>query len=944
MKMLRALFCGMVPAAALMGGTSAVFAQATYPAPAPIARPADNPALPPQMDRFVPPVAVQTAAASAPQFGEWSRSISPSETLTAFGSAFASGAAGGFVLFGQTTATDARTAAASAAQLDDNARALITVPALLPANSAYLLWARNAAGYSLPVLLNTAEAWWVGPDIASAGSTISVYGRNLTYFTRPDEKTKPPKAEGNPRPVFRAPLAWVYIKPSGGAGSWAAVTAANPYKVDIKLPATLAPGTYELWAHNGHGGNYGWAKPLTLTIQAPTTWSNTVFNVRDFGATPNDGTDDEAAIEAAFSAAWSQPYSTIYFPAGTYHAGRGFVMPPNTRIRGDGMNLSHLVVHPNFTTPAEYDGRRYCLFFGGGDNTVVSDITLDANSSQRGYLQTLIYQRSSTNLRYERIRILAQDMEAFDLHGSRSVTLQDCEIAAAGSFLGAISQLFIDRCAFRGTFDANQLLAFFGSDYEISITRCTAADWDNSDPSRPDGWAQGRFVVFQSHWGSAGDIYFGDNQTINLGVRPLCWNQNTGEQFLLETGTCDYKAVTAVNGATLSVSNAAGWDNSNSVLIVGGKGTGQVRRVVGRDAAAGTLTLDAPLGVTPDATSDIRIGRLADRIAIYRNRFDGKPVHVIQSDHVATVAVYWQATTRLIIDSNQLTNMRAAFSAWGTMPGEQGTPDVKTMPVAWADVVNNTGRFSRYGLGTQIADWGVAGTQRGSMVLAQTYRCNTLTDVLDNGIGITRYWQTPEIPVANIVYEFNTVFAPNPFWAGLRPDGTYLPGEVYLRGNQFIYPAVQSFFAGTTPALPDAADGVPYELGFQFETTVSGKLAAIRHWKSPSETGAHTGKLWAANGTLLAAVTFTNETAQGWQQANFAQPVTLQPNTRYVVTVNCNVHYPITTDVFRYNVTYANLFAPGSGVNGLYGAVGAKPTQTYANSSYLRDIVFLPTP
>ena len=39
--------------------------------------------------------------------------------------------------------------------------------------------------------------------------------------------------------------------------------------------------------------------------------------------------------------------------------------------------------------------------------------------------------------------------------------------------------------------------------------------------------------------------------------------------------------------------------------------------------------------------------------------------------------------------------------------------------------------------------------------------------------------------------------------------------------------------------------------------------------------------LWSATGTLLATATFTNETASGWQQANFSNPVPITAGTTY---------------------------------------------------------------
>jgi hypothetical protein len=54
------------------------------------------------------------------------------------------------------------------------------------------------------------------------------------------------------------------------------------------------------------------------------------------------------------------------------------------------------------------------------------------------------------------------------------------------------------------------------------------------------------------------------------------------------------------------------------------------------------------------------------------------------------------------------------------------------------------------------------------------------------------------------------------------------------------------------------------------------------------------GNLWSSTGTLLATATFTGETGSGWQQVNFATPVTISANTIYVASYHANNgHYSI---------------------------------------------------
>ena len=52
----------------------------------------------------------------------------------------------------------------------------------------------------------------------------------------------------------------------------------------------------------------------------------------------------------------------------------------------------------------------------------------------------------------------------------------------------------------------------------------------------------------------------------------------------------------------------------------------------------------------------------------------------------------------------------------------------------------------------------------------------------------------------------------------------------------------------------------------------------LRFYKSAANIGSHVGNLWSTAGTLLATVTFSGETASGWQQANFRTPVLISPS------------------------------------------------------------------
>ncbi|MBR8832762.1 MAG: DUF4082 domain-containing protein [Stigonema ocellatum SAG 48.90 = DSM 106950] len=151
----------------------------------------------------------------------------------------------------------------------------------------------------------------------------------------------------------------------------------------------------------------------------------------------------------------------------------------------------------------------------------------------------------------------------------------------------------------------------------------------------------------------------------------------------------------------------------------------------------------------------------------------------------------------------------------------------------------------------------------------------------------------------------------------------------------------QTLFTNQTPSLPNANDGVPYELGVKFRSAKSGYITAIRHFKSSSETGTHVGKIWSATGNVLATVTFANETASGWQQQALSSPLAIQANTTYVVSVNTNGYFPFTSSGLASSIVNGDLSSVADGNNGVYNTTpSAFPTQSYQNSNYFRDIVF----
>ena len=153
--------------------------------------------------------------------------------------------------------------------------------------------------------------------------------------------------------------------------------------------------------------------------------------------------------------------------------------------------------------------------------------------------------------------------------------------------------------------------------------------------------------------------------------------------------------------------------------------------------------------------------------------------------------------------------------------------------------------------------------------------------------------------------------------------------------------------ATATPVTPSVADPASVNLGVKFTSDVAGHITGLRFYKGAGNTGTHVGTLWSASGTKLASVTFTNETASGWQQANFATPVAIAANTVYVASYLApKGDYAGDNSGFASagvdNAPLHALSNAASGGNGvyLYGATSTFPTATWASSNYWVDVVF----
>jgi hypothetical protein len=276
----------------------------------------------------------------------------------------------------------------------------------------------------------------------------------------------------------------------------------------------------------------------------------------------------------------------------------------------------------------------------------------------------------------------------------------------------------------------------------------------------------------------------------------------------------------------------------------------------------------------------------------------------------------------------------------------------------WVDVVFST---TASGPPTVVAQTpapnasGVAAGTKVTAVFSTSVQASSITFTLRDAAG--------NLANASVSYDDSSRTATLTPAAPLADSTTYtatVSGARDQAGNAMANPVSWSFSTGSstvvslwggnaTPAVTAAGDVNAVELGMKFRADSAGNVTGVSFYKGSGNTGTHVGHLWSSTGTLLATVTFSGETASGWQQASFATPVAIKANTTYVVSYFApDGHYAVNGAGFSSAVDNAPLHGLADGTDGnnglyLYGS-DAFPTQSYDAANYWVDVLFSAAP
>ena len=174
-------------------------------------------------------------------------------------------------------------------------------------------------------------------------------------------------------------------------------------------------------------------------------------------------------------------------------------------------------------------------------------------------------------------------------------------------------------------------------------------------------------------------------------------------------------------------------------------------------------------------------------------------------------------------------------------------------------------------------------------------------------------------------------------------------GLFLAQGSGAAAAVIQTYtlFGAATPAVAATSSSSSVELGVRFAPRTRGWATGMRFYKGSGNGGSHVGTLWSPTGNALARVTFTNESATGWQHATFSSPVPVSSGVTYFVSYHApQGHFAYALGYFARSLRTRMLMAPRttrSRGNGLFAfsASSTFPTNSGTGTNFYVDVDFV---
>ncbi len=204
-------------------------------------------------------------------------------------------------------------------------------------------------------------------DIVTQGQTLKIVGENLALHAVNadtedyiDDEVQQNVINDNVQVMLKnADRQYIFGKDH--------ITVKSEQYLYLDIPEYVEDGEYEVFAYNGYGDDSCWSMPCedTVNVAAPRweSWPQTVYNVKDFGATGDKEQNATGFIVDALTACAENGGGIVYLPRGIYTVIHSLFIPENVQIMGEGISESVIFWCPDPYAIGECS--RYMVGFTG---------------------------------------------------------------------------------------------------------------------------------------------------------------------------------------------------------------------------------------------------------------------------------------------------------------------------------------------------------------------------------------------------------------------------------------------------------------------------------------------------------------------------------------------------------------------------------------------------
>ena len=511
-------------------------------------------------------------------------------------------------------------------------RGVGSLKCLVPANwkpGIYACRIRDGRNHSEPVFLNAAKAWWTQGDhgeTATSGGWIRLVGVCLNINSS-DSKT----LKGR-----------VQLRDSDGHLIALLLESIDPFDIKARVPEKIAPGTYQVWVHNGFGGELGWSKAGETRIVNAGIQPSLEFNVKILG------------LETALQRARENGGGIVYFPSGEYEIRDAIEVPENTVLRGEGIDKA-VVYWKDLEKIPE------ALLFGKAFS--IENLSLYCQNMYKNVIKVDggNFRMDSVRIRANPIFLLGRTERESQFRGRKlNGAIEDID---ACIHLNKVNQFEVSNCEIlAGSYglrimnSSNGLVRDTRVQYGRNGFGCEAINriiFENCIFEGIDLGATGNF--FATYWGNLSEnLYLKGNRFANAyGLDQEFFTFDaTGGAYMGKIANADGKNLTLASDPVFKRYSKEANDWRNTVVcILDGKGSGQYRRVISHSGRK--WEMDQPWLVAPDTSSVISIIPFRGHTLIVNNTFeDGGAVQ------------FYGTSIENIVSNNKGTRM-SGFLVWG---------------------------------------------------------------------------------------------------------------------------------------------------------------------------------------------------------------------------------------------------------------------------------------